>query len=148
LDSGSRTDYVDFSSKGRSQFIDQMEAFINSMEEEAVADDVSQIMQEKDLVYEEGFTDDTTEDFELTDIRDEEVDKPQTTTVEETKEQKAVSSESESKNAELEQVMASGMQFLAGLYKMSTGKDMGHDNQQIKINKETGEVTMTFKLPM
>ena len=44
--------------------------------------------------------------------------------------------------------MASGMQFLAGLFKMSTGKDMGMENQQIKVNKETGEVTMTFKLPM
>jgi hypothetical protein len=31
---------------------------------------------------------------------------------------------------------------------MSTGKDMGLENQQIKINKETGEVTMTFKLPV
>ena len=48
----------------------------------------------------------------------------------------------------MEQVMASGMQFLTGLFKMSTGKDMGIDNRQIKINKETGEVTMTFKLPV
>jgi len=51
------------------------------------------------------------------------------------------------KAAELEQVMMSGMQFLAGLFKMSTGKDFGLENQQIKINANTGEVTMTFKLP-
>jgi hypothetical protein len=40
-----------------------------------------------------------------------------------------------------------GMQFLAGLFKMSTGKDIGIENQKIEVNKETGEVTMKFKLP-
>ena len=47
----------------------------------------------------------------------------------------------------MEQVMSSGMQFLAGLFKMSTGKELGLGNQQIRVNRETGEVTMTFKLP-
>ena len=54
----------------------------------------------------------------------------------------------ESKAADLEQVMNNGMLFLAGLFKMSTGKDLGLEGQQIKVNKETGELTMTFKLPM
>jgi hypothetical protein len=44
--------------------------------------------------------------------------------------------------------MNNGMQFLAGLFKMSTGKDMATEGQQIKVNKETGEVTMTFRLPV
>jgi superfamily II DNA/RNA helicase len=148
LDSGSRTDYVDFSSKGRSQFIEQMEAFINSMEDEAVSENLSQDIPEKDYIYEEDFKDDSSEDFELAEIKDEETEKLHETTIEESKEKKAPLNENESKTAELEQVMASGMQFLAGLYKMSTGKDMGLDKQQIKINKETGEVTMTFKLPV
>ena len=56
--------------------------------------------------------------------------------------------EIESKTAELEQVMNNGMQFLAGLFKMSTGKELGLEGQQIKVSKETGEVTMTFKLPI
>jgi hypothetical protein len=47
----------------------------------------------------------------------------------------------------MEQVMNQGLGFLAGLYKMSTGKEIGLENQQININKETGEVTMKFKLP-
>ncbi|MDZ7606953.1 MAG: hypothetical protein U5K79_15490 [Cyclobacteriaceae bacterium] len=47
----------------------------------------------------------------------------------------------------MEQVMNNGMQFLAGLFKMSTGKDMVIDSQNIVVNKETGEVTMKFKLP-
>ncbi len=49
---------------------------------------------------------------------------------------------------EVEQVMNNGMQFLAGLFKMSTGKDLGINGRSIEINKETGEVTMKFKLPV
>jgi len=30
---------------------------------------------------------------------------------------------------------------------MSTGKDMGMENQKVEIDKETGEVVMRFKLP-
>jgi len=152
LDSNSKTDYVDFSSKGRSQFIDQMEAFINSMEDEAAPDDFAQDQQEEAIEREEDFADDfaddIADDIELADAGPEEADELHTASGEVSEEREAVPSESESKAAELEQVMASGMQFLAGLYKMSTGKDMGLDNQTIKINKETGEVTMTFKMPV
>ncbi len=52
------------------------------------------------------------------------------------------------KTQELEQVMNSGMQFLSALFKMSTGKEMGIEDQKISIDKETGEVTMKFKLPI
>ncbi len=44
-------------------------------------------------------------------------------------------------------VMNQGMEFLAGLFKIATGKDMGIENQKIEIDKETGEVVMRFKLP-
>ena len=50
--------------------------------------------------------------------------------------------------AEVEQVMSSGMQFLAGIFKMATGKDLGLDGQTIEINQGTGEVVMKFKLPV
>jgi hypothetical protein len=30
---------------------------------------------------------------------------------------------------------------------MATGKDIGLENQKIEVNKETGEVSMKFKLP-
>ena len=144
LDSGSKTDYVDFSSKGRSQFIDQMEAFINSIEGEEGADDISHDTHEEVFEQEEVFA----EDLELMDFRDEDADKRQTETIDVSKQQKDIPVTRESKTDELEQVMTSGMQFLAGLYKMSTGKDLGLDDRQIKINRETGEVTMTFKLPV
>ena len=144
LDSGSKTDYVDFSSKGRSQFIDQLEAFINKTEAEESEADVLHGLQEEIIEREE----DLTEDFELADSGDEDEAVPQTAAEAASEGKRAVQSESESKTAELEQVMTSGMQFLAGLFKMSTGKDMGLEGQQIKFNKETGEVTMTFKMPI
>ncbi|HHN47673.1 MAG TPA: DEAD/DEAH box helicase, partial [Bacteroidales bacterium] len=49
---------------------------------------------------------------------------------------------------DLEKVMNNGLMFLAGLMKMTTGKDIGMESQKIEINKETGEVTMKFKLPV
>ena len=142
LDSSSKTDYVDFSSNGRSQFIDQLEKFLdqtNNIEDET---DVSIEPREEFILPAEN-----TEDFELTNLIEEEstnIDEPSKKEIKE----KTLDSESESKTADFEQIMTSGMQFLAGLYKMSTGKEMGMENQQIKINKETGEVTMTFKLPI
>jgi superfamily II DNA/RNA helicase len=50
----------------------------------------------------------------------------------------------------MEQVLNSGMQFLGGLLEMATGKKLKalHDDDKlIHLDKETGEVTMKFKLP-
>ena len=153
LDSSSKTNYVDFSTKGRSQFIEQLEAFINKMENETSEDIISDGIDEeasepeKDLVtsfeseyLEEGITGEP----QLRIPFDEE---PENKT-KESAPKTSPAAEIETKTVELEQVMNSGMQFLAGLFKMSTGKDLGMEGQQIKVNKETGEVTMTFKLPM
>lgn len=49
---------------------------------------------------------------------------------------------------ELGKVMNNGQQFLSGLFKMWTGKEMGMGSQKIEVNGETGEVTMRFKLPV
>lgn len=54
----------------------------------------------------------------------------------------------EEKSQEIEQVMNNGIQFLAGLFKMSTGKDLGLSGKSLEINKETGEIVMNFKLPV
>jgi len=144
LNNSSTTDYVDFSSKGRSQFIDQLEKFVNQPTVEAEEDEFDYVAQEETAVREDTFT----EDFDLLDSEEVAKTEPQASATESTGDQKLGSGEGETKIAEFEQVMTSGMQFLAGLYKMSTGKDLGTENQQIKFNKETGEVTMTFKLPV
>ncbi|WP_457552717.1 hypothetical protein [Desulfobacula sp.] len=50
----------------------------------------------------------------------------------------------------IETVLNSGMEFIAGLMEMATGKKMekvGDQKKMIEINNKTGEVTMKFKLP-
>lgn len=141
LDSSSTTNYVDFSSKGRSQFIQQLEEFIAEsenveLEEElekvetsaSTAENLSEVLVEAD-------------EFDLTEELFETAaagQKNQSTTTQAIVNEKA---------QEVEQVMNNGMQFLAGLFKMSTGKDLGISGQSVEINKETGEVVMRFKLP-
>jgi len=155
LDSASTTDYVDFSSKGRSQFIDQLEAFISQAKDETDDVGLSAALQEEIAEQEEGLE----EVFEQMEISVDEAGNTgydagdgaggqHTVDIQTSKEQTTALGESDKRAAELEQVMASGMQFLSGLFKMSTGMDMGLEGQKIKINKETGEVTMTFKLPI
>ena len=130
LNDTSKTDYVDFSSKGRSQFIEQLEMFIDRKKD--VLDEIEHFLNDDDI----------NESYVSADSKSDTAGEAR----EVTESQGRV--EFESKAAELEQVMTSGMQFLSGLFKMSTGKELGSDNQQIKVNRETGEVTMTFKLPM
>jgi hypothetical protein len=50
----------------------------------------------------------------------------------------------------MEEVMNSGMQFLTGLMEMATGQKFettSDDNRMINIDKDSGEVTLKFKLP-
>jgi hypothetical protein len=50
----------------------------------------------------------------------------------------------------VEAVLNSGMQFINGLFEMATGRKMetkGEEDRMIEIDRNTGEVTMKFKLP-
>ncbi len=141
LGDDARTNFVDFSTKGRSQFIQQLEEFISQterkeQEEELAAEFMQQeVLQktepEKLPAGEIDFSDDDTEQEEA---------------LGEAAAGNGANPSVQSK--ELETVMNSGMQFLSGLFKMTTGKEMGIENQTIEVNKETGEVTMRFKLPV
>ncbi|MBM3405425.1 MAG: DEAD/DEAH box helicase [Bacteroidetes bacterium] len=143
LNSSSSTDFVDFSSKGRSQFIEQLERFLHETEKPALPTEAElfevpveeTILQDQKASQQElDFSGDSIESGQPLS------DKIQTS---------ALPVESvKSKAEELESVMNSGMQFLAGLFKMSTGKDIGFENQRIEVNHESGEVTMKFKLPI
>ncbi|MDR0795630.1 MAG: DEAD/DEAH box helicase [Tannerella sp.] len=156
LDSKSKMDYVDFSLKGRSQFIKQLEEFINQMERNKLAEPISAetpeelSVLEKDLAESIEREDEDTNIVQLSIPFEDEADDPAKPSVQEPSVAPPSSpvAEIESKAAELEQVMNNGMQFLAGLFKMSTGKSLDLEGQQVKVNKETGEVTMTFKLPI
>jgi superfamily II DNA or RNA helicase len=51
----------------------------------------------------------------------------------------------------MEAVLNSGMQFLGGLLEMATGKKLepaADDKPMIRIDRETGEVTLKFRLPV
>ncbi|MBW2367457.1 MAG: DEAD/DEAH box helicase, partial [Deltaproteobacteria bacterium] len=50
----------------------------------------------------------------------------------------------------MEAVLNSGMAFIGGLMEMATGRKMtasGEDGRMVQVDKETGEVTLKFKLP-
>jgi hypothetical protein len=50
----------------------------------------------------------------------------------------------------IEQVLNSGMQFLGGLLEMATGKRLempSGEDRMVSIDRNTGEVTLKFKLP-
>jgi len=142
LVNSSKTNFVDFSTKGRSQFIHQLEEFISEAENVETLETTPEFVTEKipamtDSLPEPGFIDLSREpeDDVLT------VEQTVSVVTQESKLQ-------DEKAHEIEQVMNNGMQFLAGLFKMSTGKDLGLENQTIEVNKQTGEVVMRFKLPL
>jgi len=62
--------------------------------------------------------------------------------------EKAETRERIQKMEEMEAVMNKGMDFLSGLFKMSTGKDLNKGDNKIEIDRETGEVVMRFKMDL
>ncbi|MDR3123913.1 MAG: hypothetical protein LBU16_09080, partial [Treponema sp.] len=114
LSEGSAVNYVDFSTKGRSQFIRQLEALIK--EQEAAASET--------------------------------VEAPVAAASAEAAAPAAagVSPPAAQQAEQLEQVLANGMNFLAGLFKMATGTDINLKDQKIEIDKATGEVRLSFKM--
>ncbi len=133
------TDFVDFSNKGKSQFIEQLQELIS---EQNVPSYFESTEKNKESKESESISQ------AMLDLSDEE-EKEQVTS----QEVKAdVSTDVTSINTattakQLEDVMNNGMQFLAGMFKMSTGKELSSENQSVSVNAETGEITMKFKIP-
>ena len=145
--SDSNLNFVDFSTKGRSQFIQQIEAFIQQQQaQKAQQDEILEtvIVQENivEPVQLNLFEEDTAEE----EARLENFGKEAVEKIEETNEKPIEREIVERQAVEMEQVMNNGIQFLAGMFKMATGKDMNVGNQKIEIDRETGEVVMRFKL--
>jgi len=128
-----KTDEVDFNNKGKSQFIQHLE--------EVFEDDESQIGPP---------TDDVDEEPEIEEEVLQNMEGPQPVSS-----PSATSENPDGENGkqdqqgfeEMETVMGKGMDFLAGMYKMSTGKELTTQGKpKINVNKETGEVAITFKI--
>ena len=142
LDGSSETNSVDFSTKGRSQFIQQLEEFIAETEK-ADASEPALAVAETEI---SSIEDNLPESDSINVLEEREEIQPEATV--QTPEKSGETEVQDKKTIEIEQVMNSGMQFLAGLFKMSTGKDMGLESQTIEVNKQTGEIIMRFKLPV
>jgi SNF2 family DNA or RNA helicase len=127
LSRNSSLSYVDFSTKGRSQFIQQIEALINRQEQPAEEPAAPQPSPAAGKTSSKSRT-----------RKSKAVPVPELSGME-TRPQAAQA-------RELEQVLQNGMQFLAGLFKMSTGSEINLGNQKIEVDPQTGEVVMRFKL--
>lgn len=148
LNEDSQYDFVDFSQKGKSQFLKKLEELIGGQENGSSIDIRETEFEEIDS--KETSTEEET--FATTEL-EENFSENQTPLRGETKQttellpSDAVANERQPE--EMEEVLNKGMEFLSGLYKMSTGKEMfDQDKKSIKINKDTGEVTLTFKMKM
>lgn len=135
LNDANLTDEVDFSQKGKSQFIQQLE----------------EVIKDDEFTYEDEVNDeDETLTDEETTLHTE--NEPEAEANFKSKEQSENISqqskeESDSTYSQMEEVMTKGMEFLTGLYQMKTGKSLGNENPpKVKVNKETGEVSITFKM--
>jgi len=155
LDSESETDFVDFSEKGRAQFLKQLENVIDGIGD---GEELEQEMVEAGELIPEAIEDKKdTIDSVVAEVEDEkaakqiemELAKSAKPAVESDKKTEPEPGEiKQPQLAEMEQVMNQGMGFLSGLYKMATGKELSSQEQKIEIDKETGEVVMRFKLPV
>ena len=139
LNEGNYTDFVDFSEKGRSQFLKQITDMVEEIESVPVEESGEYIAEVEQLIEDEINT------IEPTPEEDEDK-QPK-------KEQQPESIESQAESVkaqkakQMEQVMNNGMQFLSGLFEMATGNKVDLKDQKMEINHETGEVTMKFKMP-
>jgi SNF2 family DNA or RNA helicase len=139
LNSGSLTDEVDFSEKGKSQFIKQLE--------EVLGEDDFAVGIEEDGILENQETEDLQEM-----VAEMDSETPSKNESENQSSQTAPSVNDGTKKpepnlAQMEEVMTKGMEFLTGIYTMGTGNDIAVNSKpKVNINKETGEISITFKV--
>jgi len=143
LNEGSLTDEVDFSEKGKSQFIKQLEEVIKDDPHTSAA----AIPHEEDPLTEE----------EPTSLVLNKEEKQMPESVSQPKEGHKEGEEASSENsaepiiapnfAQIEHVMTKGMEFLTGLYQMNTGQQLSNSAApKVNVNQETGEVSISFKV--
>ena len=148
LDESSTTNFVDFSSKGRSQFLQQLENVISELEDVSSKEEITLEMEKsvaepEDIAVINNKTDEIDLSGDTNELPKDNKSHESALTEENNKPEKETINP-----VEFEKIMENGLQFLAGLVKLSTGKDIGLESQKITVDKETGEITMKFKLPV
>ncbi len=125
LSESNRLDDVDFSASGRAQFLLDLEAAMAEFVTPAEAG-LEELFAETEIVETPTLT---------STIKEEDTpQEPETATETNTKPMQ-----------QMEEVMQNGLNFLAGIYQMATGKSMDADDKSISIDEATGEVVMRFK---
>jgi len=143
LNKDNTIDMVDFSSKGRSQFLKQLESMIGDFQS------VPSQVADEELEATAALSDETDANLaeeEATEIFTEPSTSPEGSATQQTTASTASASPA-SQNQQMQQVLSQGMGFLSSLMKMATGEELGMDEKSIQIDEETGEVVMRFKLP-
>jgi len=145
LDSQGNTDKVDLSKRGKEQFLEDMRNMLAKLEKPEI-----ETVEENEVEEE----DSELEIIETTLANGEENNEAEPGyQPDEEEERNLPGNETSDVKTErqhyeqVEKVMQDGMSFLSGLFKMSTGKDMAAENAKIEVDRQTGEVTMKFKLP-
>jgi hypothetical protein len=157
LNSTSMTDEVDFSEKGKSQFIKQLEEVMENegFEPKEQENKTTSEAQEDEELHE--LLSESEPDYASSDTANEKMDQnlqrsPATKKGGEKNLPAGQAGRSADKTketdfAQMEEVMTKGMEFLTGIYKMSTGNEIAASGKpKVNVNKETGEVSITFKM--
>lgn len=129
-------DVVDFSASGKAQFLQELESAMEGF----VAIQTEPTEEIPDIENEQA--EETIEDIVA------EEDHQSAGPTEATAVVESVPTEQQREQIQtMENVMNHGMDFLAGMFKMATGKDIGFEGKKMEIDNETGEIVMRFKMP-
>ena len=130
-------DVVDFSASGKAQFLKELESVM-----EGFTSVQTELYEEINPDTENEPVQGTLEDIVSNDNNLQAIGTERTAPFE-----NMLSEEQQEKMQTMEKVMNSGMDFLAGMFKMATGQDMGFEGKKMEIDNETGEIVMRFKIP-
>jgi len=140
LNVGSSQDEVDFSEKGRSQFLQQIEQAIEEMLVPGQA-----AIPDYDTIWPAELSPEL-QVFEET-IPETDLQPSEGAAISANPPSQSPNSTNSSSPQKAQAVLQQGMAFLDGLFQMATGQSLGVDSSTIELDEETGEVTMRFKLP-
>ena len=167
LNEADLTDEVDFSAKGRSTMIEQIEKMVTPfVVEEAGKAELQEVSNAEptvetaslppEMVYEEEESEESEKLRSMgtggNENSGQELDRGVDVGAN-TDSETVVESDSSARieglpsAAAMENTLNQGIGFLSGLMEMATGKKILADGQSVTVDKETGEVTMKFKLP-
>lgn len=152
LNNANLTESVDFASKGRSTFISQVEKMIQPVEPTFIHEEPGEVTVEEIIneFEEQKAAEQTEEKFEEEELFEDVNSKAAAKEVITSRMKESVNDKYKHpspKPEEIERTLNQGMQFLSGIFKMATGKELITEGKGITVNRETGEVTMKFKLP-